>query len=345
MRIFPLPNCRDVYGISYETPTGTTGMGRSVQTPQDQRQFQAMERQLRGATAFSAGVAGRVRPVVSGVDVMRPGMHDSIANVDVIGGIACRHGDGRPLRLLLLSNPNTMYRDQQPMAFCVMKVPSQGTWTAQREFVMDRSEYELMSDLLPVLCDPYYQGDRAQGLSDVCRRHHVVPNSLGAIPSSDQVGLRRLGSDATGRPNWVPSDAARQGMPGRGIAPDDRWDDEQDDWDDGYGRDGRDRYEDYGRDDAELDDEHEDEGFGDAAADDGEPWIFDAYADPYAYDEDEDEEDDVPAQAYYQPTERPAPRTPLWAYILRVLLVVLGIAVMGALAYLAFRMLVLPSLG
>lgn len=349
MQLFRIPNRRQVYGVSFERVGSRPSPS---QDPAQQREYMELERQLRGVTALSDGLAGRRRPALGRMDVTRPGMHDSIDGVSILGGMSLRHADGRPLSLLFMSDPNTPNRQRRQMEFCVMRVPSQGAWTAEREFVMGRGEYDLVSELLPVICDPGYEGSRTDGLAEVIRRFNIMPSSMSAIPGSDGPALGRLCSDSMGRPVLVPSKLGRvpydeDGTEGRDDHDRDRHDDDDYDYDESADHDRHeddyDRETDYrspsrqdrgsrrrGRRDRDTYADREDDG--DDASDDTKYYDpRDVYADPYADRRHADGQDDgyddgigMGGDAYRIP-DRPPQRkgNPLLLVVAAILLIVL----------------------
>lgn len=266
MQVFALPGRISIYGVSFDGPNGRPLMGR-----QDPREWQAIDSVLAHASDLSAGMTGQARPAFEDVSVRRPGLYDSIDDVSVLGGMTMRYATGRPLSLMFTSVPPKDTVRQRPTDLYVMKVPSDGAWSVQREFVMDREEESLIADLVPVLCDPLYPLDRAQGLAGVCHAHNIVPDSMVAIPAGDERALRRLASDRVGGYNLVPMSQ---------LVPGDEPAQEDDEWAD----DERERrpFDPYA--DPYADDEDDD---GDYVT-----WNGDPYADPFAGDDDDDDDGD-----------------------------------------------------
>ena len=346
MQLFRLPNRKQVYGVNFER---VGSRPPSPQGPQQQREYMDLERQLRGVTALSDGLAGRRRPALGKMDVVRPGMHDRIDGVSILGGLSLRHANGRPLSLLFMSDPNTMYRQRRQMEFCVMKVPSQGAWTAQQEFVMSRGEYDLVLALLPVICDPGYEGSRTEGLAEVTKRFAIMPSSMSAIPSTDGPALSRFCSDSMGRPVFVPSESGSSSYDGdewdeheRKYGYDDDDEDERERHEEGYDKDDRDetgyhpnsrrggrgnrRWGRRDRDDSPGYDDHDD------SVDSSKYYDpRDVYADPYADRRQDDEQYDgydgrfdMGDDAYRIPDRPPRKKaSPMILVIVVVLLIVL----------------------
>lgn len=307
MQIFPMPNQRGMLGVSIQSPNGTAGPRPSRQ------QYRELERQIPGAMAFASGLTAPRSARGGTGSIARPGMRDRIDGVQVLGGMACRHDGGRPLSLLFVSGPTARGPQPRHVDFCVMKVPSQGGWGAQGEFVLDRSEVEFVSDLLPVMCDPYYRGSRSEGMAEVMRNHQVSPKGMRAVPGTDEATLRKMGTDSRGHGNILMSEedmAQPVPRPDRQIPQRQQmppaWDDE-DDVDEFPEDEYEDGYDDYD------DDGYDDEEYGDGEVGEHMPEAKEAGS--------------------------PKKRVPLWIQAVRVLLLVLLVAVVAGAIWLVLWIL------
>lgn len=358
MQVFQVPNQRNLIGVHVERPRVRPGM----QTNPSQT-YRDIESQIKGTRAFAMGVSNPQSIRTESVNIVRPGMNDEVQGMKVLGGMTCKYNGGRQAVSLLLVTPSKPgFRASRPAEFYAMKIPSHGKWNNAQEFTPSKKELDLVSDILPVFCDPWYEGARTEGLAAAQRKYGIPTRGVQPVLGTDPIGLQNMAADIAGNINVVP-DRTPDRFPGVYSARELYYDGYYEEYErlsrqsDRYGEeyDEQDDPDDY-RDDRDADTSEEErptfrrpmageefdymQSFGIEREDDEDDYPYDEYGDdgyddPYGSDNEEFHIDPDITSRWEDSQQRPTRKLGL----MRILLIMALLIVLGIVGFIVFKVL------